>query len=62
LLAIAALAMIVTGHVRISTIAATAAHAVHPVERIPSVREQAYMDALRKMGLPADSDNAGARN
>lgn len=61
MLAIAALALTITGHVRIAAIVTTAGEAARPVERVPSVREQAYMDALGKMGLPSDSDGTGVR-
>ena len=61
LLAISALGLTITGHVRIAAIVTTAGEAARPAERVPSLREQAYMDALKKMGLPADSDNAGTR-
>ncbi|HXH84913.1 MAG TPA: hypothetical protein VNN07_18545 [Candidatus Tectomicrobia bacterium] len=54
LLAAAALSLFVAGNVRIAAIAHTAREVVHPVERIPSVRERAYMDALRTMGIPMD--------
>ena len=39
LLAIAALALTITGHVRIAAIVTTAGEAARPVERVPSVRE-----------------------
>ena len=61
LLAFTTLALTITGHVRIAAIAATAGEAARPVERLPSVRERAYMDALSKMGLPVDSDGTGVR-
>ena len=61
LLAIGTLSLVIAGQVQITAVAATAGHAIRPVERVPSVRERAYMDALTKMGLPVDGERTGMR-